>query len=135
MVNNEGTLAEKLERLFDEVRKPDGSKYSQTEVIEGTKGVLTRVYLWKLRTGRAMNPGFHVIKAISDFFGVEPSYFFETSEEESSTPDSSKPDDEMVKKILLRSNKLDDAGRKAILDMIDYILTTQKGGSDQSKEM
>ena len=135
MVNNEGTLAEKLERLFDEVRKPDGSKYSQTEVIEGTKGVLTRVYLWKLRTGRAMNPGFHVIKAISDFFGVEPSYFFETSEGESSTPDSSKPDDEMVKKILLRSNKLDDAGRKAILDMIDYILTTQKGGSDQSKEM
>ena len=135
MVNNEGTLAEKLERLFDEVRKPDGSKYSQTEVIEGTKGVLTRVYLWKLRTGRAMNPGFHVIKAISDFFGVEPSYFFETSEDESSTPDSSKPDDEIVKKILLRSNKLDDAGRKAILDMIDYILTTQKGGSDQSKEM
>ena len=136
MVNNESTLAEKLKRLFDEVRKPNGSKYSQTEVIEGTKGVLTRVYLWKLRTGRAMNPGFHVIKAISDFFGVEPSYFFETAEGESSTPDSStKPDDEMVKKILLRSNKLDDAGRKAILDMIDYILSIQKGGSDESKEM
>ena len=135
MENKPDNFAEKLNRLFEEKKKSDGTPYSQTEVIEGTKGVLTRVYLWKLRKGRASNPGFHIIKAISDFFGVEPSYFFETLEEEISTSVSSKPDDEMVKKIMLRSNELDGAGRKAILDMIDYILSKQKGGSDESKEM
>ena len=71
MAEKEGTLAEKLEQLFEEKRKPDGSKYTQTEVVEGTDGVLTRVYLWKLRTGRATNPGFHIIKAIADFFEVD----------------------------------------------------------------
>jgi len=128
-------LSERLNRLFEEKRKPDGSQYTQMEVIEGTHGVLTRVYLWKLRTGRASNPGYHIIQAISDFFGVAPSYFFETSEVEISESESAKPDDELVKTIMLRSNELDEAGRKAILDMIDYILSTQKGGPDESKEM
>ena len=135
MVEKQDSLAEKLEKLFDEVRKPDGTKYTQTEVVEGTHGVLTRVYLWKLRTGRAVNPGFHVVQAISGFFGVEPSYFFESTEGDSAMAERAEPEDELVKKIKLRSGQLDEAGRKAILDMIDYILSTQKGGSDESKEM
>ena len=64
MENKKENFSKKLNSLFEEKRKPDGSKYSQTEVIEGTKGVLTRVYLWKLRTGRASNPGYQIIKAI-----------------------------------------------------------------------
>jgi transcriptional regulator with XRE-family HTH domain len=80
MTEQEDNLAEKLEKLFDEVRKPDGSKYTQTEVVEGTNGVLTRVYLWKLRTGRATNPGFHIIKALADFFQVDTNYFSENKE-------------------------------------------------------
>jgi hypothetical protein len=39
------TLASQLERLFAEVRKPDGARYTQTDVVEGTRGALTRVYL------------------------------------------------------------------------------------------
>src|SRR5258706_42082 len=69
-------FAAKLNRLFKEKRKPDGTLYTQTEVVENTKGVLTRVYLWKLRTGRASNPGLQVIRALAEFFGVDPSYFF-----------------------------------------------------------
>ncbi len=50
--------AEKLEKLFAEARKADGSIYTQAEVVEGTTGALRRVYLWKLRTGRASDqPG------------------------------------------------------------------------------
>jgi transcriptional regulator with XRE-family HTH domain len=80
MTEQEGNLAEKLEKLFEEVRKPDGSKYTQTEVVEGTNGVLTRVYLWKLRKGHATNPGFHIIKALADFFGVDTNYFSQDEE-------------------------------------------------------
>ena len=65
------TLAQKLETLIDQTRKRDGSKYTQAEIIAGTGNLISRVYLWKLRTGRATKPGFQVIQALADFFGVE----------------------------------------------------------------
>ena len=125
MDNKKDNLAEKLNRLFEEKRKPDGSQYSQTEVIEGTNGVLTRVYLWKLRTGRASNPGLHIVQAIAAFFGVDPNYFFGESNQLASTGalHETQP---FVDQIALRAGELDEAGRKAVLNMIDYILT-QKG--------
>jgi transcriptional regulator with XRE-family HTH domain len=125
MVKQQGSLAEKLERLFDEVRKPNGSKYTQTEVVKGTNDVLTRVYLWKLRTGRATNPGFHIIQAIAHFFEVDPRYFFE-SEEPSKGSTTEEPT--LVDKIALRSGELDEEGRQTVLNMIDYILEQRKRG-------
>ena len=118
-------FAEKLERLFDEVRKSDGSQFTQSEVVEGTGGVLTRVYLWKLRTGRASNPGFHIIKAIADFFGVDPNYFFE-GEETAIDKEKTKPREKYVEEIQTRAYQMDEKARKAVLDMMDFILTTQK---------
>jgi len=114
-------FAQKLERLFDEVRKPDGSRYTQTEVVEGTGGVLTRVYLWKLRTGKAVNPGFHIVRALTDFFGVDPGYFFEDQE----TPELP-PSGRYIEEITRRAALLDDAGRKMILELIDFILKMRK---------
>lgn len=125
MTKQQDNLADKLEKLFDEVRKPDGSKYTQTEVIEGTNGLLTRVYLWKLRTGRATNPGFQIIKAIADFFGVDTNYFSESDESASDKVDT-KPAGKYFEEIQARAVKMDDKAQKAILDMMDYILSSQK---------
>ena len=36
------TLSEKLERLFEQDRKPNGARYTQMEVVRGTHGALTR---------------------------------------------------------------------------------------------
>jgi transcriptional regulator with XRE-family HTH domain len=114
-------FAERLNQLLEVKRKPDGTKYSQTEIIAGTQGVLTRVYLWKLRKGRASNPGFHVIKAIADFFKVDPSYFFE--DDDRATPKAALViENELVKQIALRSSLLDEDGKKHILDLIEFIL-------------
>jgi transcriptional regulator with XRE-family HTH domain len=128
MTEQEGALAEKLEQLFEEKRKPDGSKYTQTEVVEGTDDVLTRVYLWKLRTGRATNPGFHIIKAIADFFEVDTNYFSE-SEEPVIDREKTKPTGKYFEEIQARAYKMDDKAQKAILDMMDFILSTQKSES------
>jgi len=128
MAENDGTLAEKLERLFEEVRKPDGTKYTQTEVVEGTNGILTRVYLWKLRTGRATNPGFHIIKALADFFGVDTNYFSE-DEESAAEREITKPTGKYFEEIQARAYKMDNKAQKAILDMMDFILSTQKSES------
>jgi len=111
----------KLNRLFEESRKPDGSQYSQAEVVEKTKGALTRVYLWKLRKGSASNPGFHVIQALADFFGVDPSYFFESDELNTEQIQWSLTNDALVDQIALRSSELDDEGKQAVLDMIESI--------------
>ena len=128
MEDKKDNFSDKLNRLFEEKRKPDGTQYSQTEVIEGTKGVLTRVYLWKLRTGRASNPGFHIIKAIADFFGVDPSYFFEGNAMEAGFIQEAQEND-LVDRIALRSSKLDKDDKQAVLYMIESILKSK--GMDQ----
>src|SRR5689334_2120708 len=102
-------FAVRLNNLFEEKRKPDGSQYSQNEVIDGTNDVLNRVYLWKLRTGRASNPSFQVIQALAEFFGVDPSYFFESDEVRSDFQQNEKRD-QLLDLIALRSSELDDAG-------------------------
>jgi transcriptional regulator with XRE-family HTH domain len=120
------TLAERLEKLFDEVRKPDGKKYTQAEVVAGTQGVLTRVYLWKLRTGRAANPSFHVVQALAGFFGVDVDYFAR-SEADAAEEATRAPTGRYFAEICDRAARLDERGRKAILDLIDYLLSLQAG--------
>jgi transcriptional regulator with XRE-family HTH domain len=125
MTEPDGTLADKLEKLFAEVRKPDGSKYTQAEVVEGTHGALTRVYLWKLRTGRAANPGFHIIKALADFFGVDTSYFSQ-NEASGSEEEKMRHTGRYFKAILERAAWMDDKAQKAILDLMDYLLSLKE---------
>jgi transcriptional regulator with XRE-family HTH domain len=106
------------------VCKPDGSKYTQTEAVEGTNGVQTRVYLWKLRTGRAANPGFHIIKAIAGFFGVYTTFF--SGSNEASQAEYSTQKGRYVHEIQARAYQMDEPSRKAILDLMEFILSTQK---------
>ena len=131
MENKKENFSKKLKSLFEEKRKSDGSKYTQTEVIEGTKGVLTRVYLWKLRTGRASNPGYQIIKAIADFFGVNPSYFFVEGDQVATQPQE--PPD-TVDQIAFRAGELDEEGKQTVLNMIDYILEQRKRGQVKKKK-
>ena len=120
------TFAEKLNRLFEEKRKPDGTQYTQTEVIESTKGVLTRVYLWKLLTGRASNPGFRVIQVLAEFFGIDPNYFFESDEIKTALALDKQKRDAFLDQIALRAPELDDDAKQAVLLMIESILKSKK---------
>ena len=123
-MSEQGFLADRLEKLFETVRKADGSRYTQTEVVEGTHGVLTRVYLWKLRTGRATNPGFQIIKSLADFFQVDTNYFTQ-SEVDAAGETVARPAGRYLQAILERAGQLDDKAQKAILDMLDYLLSIQ----------
>jgi len=123
---DEESFATKLNRLFEEKRKPDGSQYTQNEVIEGTKGILNRVYLWKLRKGTASNPSLHVIQALAEFFGVAPSYFLENRVVKTEHSQKIQKRDIVVDRIALRSSQLDDKGKQAVLYMIESILKSKK---------
>lgn len=122
-------FARRLDYLFKTIQRSDGSEYSYEEVQDGTGKAVTAAYIWRLRTGKATNPGYWVIKALSDFFGVEPNYFFQDEEQASEMAArqananlADRFQESSVKDIALRASELDDAGRKAILGMIDYIL-------------
>jgi transcriptional regulator with XRE-family HTH domain len=117
------TFAEKLEFLFEEKRKLDGTQYSPTEVLDATVGVLTRVHLWKLRTGKTSNPSIKIVQALADFFGVPPSYFLEENEiKTESTQDNQQEEFQ----VLLRSFGLDKDERKAVLLMVEAIKKSKK---------
>jgi transcriptional regulator with XRE-family HTH domain len=127
MEGKTGSFARKLEELFETHRKPDGTRYTQNDVIEGTGGNLTRVYLWKLRTGHSTNPGYHIVQAIANFFGVEPNYFFDTTEAKPQIV--VKPEMSFTEEILLRReelDKLDKEGREIILCLIDLLIKQRK---------
>lgn len=121
-------FALRLNRLFKEKRKPDGKPYSQTEVLDGLKGVLTRVYLWRLRKGLALNPSFQVIAGLADFFAVNPGYFFE-SDRPADAAVAGQPKD-LLYEIGLRSARLDLEAQQMVLFMIDSITKSKKSAKE-----
>jgi len=78
------TLAEKLTRLFQTVRSPDGDEYTYGEVVAGinARGIATTsgTYLCDLRIGKKDNPRIKQLEAIADFFGVPVTYFLDGDE-------------------------------------------------------
>lgn len=126
MAETKDGFAGRLNTLLELKRKPDGSKYTQEEVVQSTQGVLSRAYLWKLRTGRAKNPGFHIVQALADFFEVDIRYF--SAEEDAGVKliDQAR-EDALVEQITLRSSMLSREGKLALLNMIDFILKNKEG--------
>ena len=130
--DNSKDFAQRLDFLFKQLTHPDGREYSYEEVQNGTDKAVTAAYIWRLRTGKAKNPGYWVIKALSDFFGVDPNYFFkeegaakEIGMARANTNLAARFEESSVKEIALRSSELDEKGRQTILGMLEYILNKE----------
>lgn len=74
---SDGSLAEKLMLLFETRLSPDLDPYTLLEVTEGTGGSISPTYLMNLRDGKFSNPSMSKIKALSKFFGVPITYFYD----------------------------------------------------------
>jgi transcriptional regulator with XRE-family HTH domain len=72
-----GTLAEKLMLLFETRLSPDLDPFTLVEVAEGTGGSISPTYLMNLRDGKFSNPSMSKVKALSKFFGVPITYFYD----------------------------------------------------------
>jgi hypothetical protein len=74
-----GVIAERLQYLFENKRKPNGKKYSYREAIraiEAEGGASISVgYLSQLVTGVRTNPMMDAIQGLAKFFEVPLSYF------------------------------------------------------------
>lgn len=74
---SDGSLAEKLMLLFETRLSPDLDPFTLLEVAEGTGGNISPTYLMNLRDGKFSNPSMSKIKALSKFFGVPITYFYD----------------------------------------------------------
>lgn len=73
-----GTVAARLNRLFDAVRPPGRGPLRNYEVIGAlrVRGIeMSAPYLSQLRSGRRNHPSLDVLRPLADFFGVSVAYF------------------------------------------------------------
>lgn len=128
------TLAERIERLFRTVRRPNREPYSNEEVAracrEASGESFSTTYLWQLRTGRRDNPTKRHLEALAQFFQVPPAYFFEDEQ-------SARISEELVllgalrdagvRDVALRAVTLSPEGLGTISDMIEAIARREAG--------
>lgn len=104
------TFAQKLDRLFKTVTKPNGEEYSLEEIQVATNKAITTSYIYRLRTGKSTNPTMDKVKALTDFFGVDPAYFF-SEDNTDPVPDPGR----VAANIAFRAQAMD---LKAVEDML-----------------
>lgn len=122
------TLAEKIDSLFQLVRRPDREPYSHEEVAracrEATGDSFSATYLWQLRTGRRDNPTKRHLEALAQFFQVPVAYFFDDAEGAQVAAELRLLGafrDAGVRSVALRAVNLSPEGMETISDMIDVI--------------
>lgn len=135
-------IAERLDLLFRTVTKEGGKEYSYREIEELAGGAITSTSIWKIRTGRTRNPSLKTLQALSAAFEVPVAYFFieEVTEDDIPAYLQQYRDEKMVEQIALRAKDLDDNGKQAILDMINYVRRVQglnnndEGGNEEEAD-
>lgn len=129
-------LAERLDALFVKVPRPGtSSPWSNDAVAEALTeaGVsVTAPYLSQLRSGRRNNPSARLLAAISDFFGVPITYFFDTDEHDrisSQLATLAAARDARLSGVLARTHTLSDESKSELAGIIEAVLRLQQQGA------
>lgn len=118
------SMAKRLERLFEILpNERTGKAYTNAEVARMSLGDLTEEEVEALRTGRAENPTVRQVLALSEVFGIDPSYFLKRGKK---TPLLDKDTMQLLgdKRSLTIANKslnLSDGEKDLIIDMIERL--------------
>lgn len=114
-------IAEKINYLFENYKKPNGQKYSYLEVEALTEGKVHNSWLSRVASGQSPRPSLWSLKALSKVFGVEPGFWFKdldewTLEQEQKKSQLENPE---IQQIALRANKLSPQEKQVLLDLIE----------------
>lgn len=134
------TLAAKLDRLFRAVHPPGRGEYSYEEVATALREqggpTISGTYVWQLRKGMRDNPTKKHLEALAQFFGVEPSYFFD---EAASAQIAAELEllaamrDAEIRSVALRAAGLSPESLSAIRGMIEHARRLEGLPDDGSK--
>ena len=130
-----GLFAKKLSWLMENVRKPNGKKYTPVEVEVATSELgekVTHTYIRRLMSGYNDNPTFEKIAVLAKFFNVKPGYFFGDDDEEPervSVPTFGTLD---FQAIAARAEQIDDEEvREVMLQMLGAIKQVREGYEEE----
>lgn len=131
------TLADKIDRLFDVIRRANGEQYSHEDVAracrESSGESFSATYLWQLRTGRRDNPTKRHLEALANFFQVPLTYFFDEqigAEIDSELKFLGALRNAGVRNLALRALDLSPAGLTTITDMLEVIANRESKGDN-----
>jgi len=117
MRNTDNSFAAKLNRLFAEKTKPDGTPYSKREVVAGVPS-LGRVELWRIEHGKLSRPRNEVVQGLANFFGVPPGYFEDT--------DAQASPKHLRLAAIFSDSEADAEERKAVIEMIQAMIEAKR---------
>jgi transcriptional regulator with XRE-family HTH domain len=137
-MDDDGIFAKKLKYLFDHKTKPDGTKYTPNDIQAKTNNAITASYIWRLLSGKASNPSFQVIRTLSEFFDVEPGFFFDEHlpDVESYIEEALEDDltQRLAEKLALRARNLGDEEMKMLLSIFELIDQIRKETQDDQED-
>ena len=130
------TLAERLERLFDEIRPegPSGRRYTNYEVATALKEIdpglrVSGAYLSALRNGTKRNPSMELLPALAQFFHVSVSYFLDPESQAQTDTEVAlarvgrHPE---VRNLALRALELTPEGLAIVTQIVEHVLTENR---------
>jgi transcriptional regulator with XRE-family HTH domain len=112
-------IAEKVNYLFENFRKPNGSKFTFQEVEDATNGEIHNSWLSKISNGQSSRPGLKVISALTKFFKVDPGFWFNSLDEWlKQREEAEKSGEALYNRIAIRAKKLPPDAQNMIEDII-----------------
>jgi transcriptional regulator with XRE-family HTH domain len=134
------SLAEKVDQLFKTVH-PASGEYTYQQVADAIRDhggpTISATYIWQLRKGERDNPTKHHLEALSQFFGVPPSYFFDDDASEQIDAELellASLRDASVRNVALRASGLSPESLGAIVDMIEHVRQLEGLTSPEDEE-
>lgn len=118
------SLADRLNHLFEVVKDASTGQYlGSADVARASLGDLTEQEVEDLRAGRIKSPSVDQVLALSEVFGVDPSYFLDRNEKPPLLDEEAMNalSDQKSSEILHKSTNLSDKEKDLVIDLIERL--------------
>ena len=118
------SIAERVRHLFETIKNErTGEPYTDAEVARMSLGDLTEEEVEGIRTGRIGNPTVAQVLALSEVFGVDPSYFLDRGKKPPLLDEEALRalGDQRSRLLLHKSLGLSDGEKDMLIDMVERL--------------
>lgn len=125
-------IAERLTKLIETVRRPDGSRWTDRTIAEALTDAgykVSHTTIWALRTGETSNPPVGTLQALADLFGLTVAYFLDENEAARIDPQLELADrlrDANVRALALRAADMSPETLRSAMAILDQIAEIER---------
>lgn len=119
-VDEEATVAERLEHLLDTITdEKKGRPYTPAELAKMSLGGVTEEEVVGIRSGEIGHPTLDQVLALSEAFGIDPSYFTRRVRRQDASLASLAQEESTT--IVNKTLALSEGDRRVVLDLLDHL--------------